>query len=122
MLYQVCKFTMSLFQIFGQYDVRSWILFLLLPVLILSFIKRLSIISDLSAVANVLCFVGLVGTYQFLFFNIGNPGDYPAFGPLKELPLFFGTALFAFEGIGIVSYQPLSFISAVNILIRFIII
>lgn len=78
-------------------------MFLLLPVLILSFIKRLTIISYLSAVANVLCFVGLVGTYQFLFFNIGNPGDYPAFGPLKELPLFFGTALFAFEGIGIVS-------------------
>jgi len=92
----------NLRQVFGMFDVRAWILMLLLPVIILSFIKRLTIISYISACANILCFIGLIGTYQYLFTNLGNPGDYPPYGPLKEFPLFFGTALFAFEGIGVV--------------------
>ena len=86
-----------------MFDVRVWILIILLPVLSLAFIKKLSIIAYLSAIANLLCFFGLFGTYQYLIFNLHNPGNYPAYAPIKEFPLFFGVALFAFEGIGVVS-------------------
>lgn len=92
----------NLHQLFGLIDVRYWTLICLLPVLVTSMIKELQTISYLSAIANVLCLIGLIGTYQFLFFHLKNPNDFPALGPPKEYPLFFGIAIFAYEGIGIV--------------------
>ncbi|XP_002154489.2 proton-coupled amino acid transporter 1 isoform X1 [Hydra vulgaris] len=92
----------NLAQVFGMYEVRIWILIVLAPVLLLSFIRKLNFIAYLSTFANVLCFFGLVGTFQYLLFNLQNPAIYPASKPIREFPLFFGTALFAFEGIGVV--------------------
>jgi len=91
------------FQLFGLFDVRIWIVLLLLPVLSLAFIQKLKFIAYISTAANLLCCFGLTGTYQYLFFNLQDPGKFPASAPLREFPLFFGTALFAFEGIGVVS-------------------
>ena len=90
-------------KLFGLFDVRIWILILLLPVLSMAYIQKLKFIAYISAAANVLSFVGILGTYQYLFFHLENPANFPATAPLREFPLFFGTALFAFEGIGIVS-------------------
>jgi len=92
----------NLKQLFGLFDVRIWILVLLLPVLSLAYIQKLKFIAYISTAANLLSFFGLMGTYQYLFFHLENPASFPASAPLKEFPLFFGTALFAFEGIGIV--------------------
>lgn len=91
-----------MFQLFGLFDVRIWILILLLPVLSLAYIQKLKFIAYISTAANLLSFFGLFGTYQYLFFNLQNPGKFQASAPMKEFPLFFGTALFAFEGIGVV--------------------
>ena len=66
-------------------------------------IRELQTIAYLSAIANVLCLIGLIGTYQYLFFHLKNPNDFPPFAPAREFPLFFGIAVFAYEGIGIVS-------------------
>jgi len=92
----------NLKQLFGMFDVRIWVLIIAIPIAVMVFIRKLSVISYLSAVANVLCFLGLLGTYQYLFFHLTNPGEFPAYAPAREFPLFFGTALFAFEGIGMV--------------------
>lgn len=92
----------NLRSLFGMFDVRIWILIIALPIAIMVFIRKLSVIAYLSAIANVLSALGLLGTYQYLFFHLNNPGEFPAYAPAREFPLFFGTALFAFEGIGMV--------------------
>ena len=66
-------------------------------------VRELKTLSYFSAAANILCFAGLFGTYQYLFFHLSDPNELPAIGPPKEFPLFFGIAIFAYEGIGIVS-------------------
>lgn len=92
----------NLKSLFGLFDVRLWILMIALPITLLVFIRKLSTIAYMSAVANVLSFFGLVGTYQYLFFHLNNPSNFAPNGRVREFPLFFGTALFAFEGIGMV--------------------
>jgi len=92
----------NLRSLFGTFDVRIWILLIAIPITALVFIRKLSVIAYMSAFANVLSAIGLVGTYQYLFFHLNNPGQYPPTAPIREFPLFFGTALFAFEGIGMV--------------------
>jgi len=67
-------------------------------------IKSLKALAPFSAFANLLNCVGLLIIIYKLF--EGFPYDYPArpaSGPLASLPLFFGQAIFAFEGIGLVS-------------------
>eukprot|EP00794_Sanderia_malayensis_P020155 gene20155-22129_t len=92
----------NLHQLFGLIDVRYWTLLCFLPVLMFAMIRELQTISYLSAAANVLSMIGLLGTYQYLFFHLKNPNDFPSHGTAKDFPLFFGIAIFAYEGIGIV--------------------
>jgi len=92
----------NLHQLFGLIDIRYWTLVCFAPVLLIAMIRELQTISYLSTIANVLCLIGLIGTYQYLFFHLKNPNDFPPLGRPKEFPLFFGIAVFAYEGIGIV--------------------
>ncbi len=71
-------------------------------VVLLSFIKSLERLAYLSLLANVLCFAGLIVTFQYLGRCLQDPATFPKFAGASKLPLFFGTAIFAFEGIGVV--------------------
>eukprot|EP00794_Sanderia_malayensis_P006943 gene6943-7723_t len=71
-------------------------------VILLSFIKSLERLAYLSLLANVLCFAGLIVTFQYLGRCLRDPSEFPMFAGVSGLPLFFGTAIFAFEGIGVV--------------------
>ena len=84
-------------------DVRIVISVLAFPVILLSFIKSLEKLAYLSMIANVLCFIGLVITLQYLARCLQNPKSFHLFAGVSKLPLFFGTAIFSFEGIGVVS-------------------
>ncbi|XP_003464564.1 proton-coupled amino acid transporter 1 isoform X2 [Cavia porcellus] len=83
-------------------DSRLYMVTFLPFLVLLVFIRNLRVLSIFSLLANLSMLVSLVMIYQFIVQGIPNPSNLPLVAPWKTYPLFFGTAIFAFEGIGVV--------------------
>lgn len=95
-------------QVFDQGENRSISIFIavvFLPMLVLCSIRDLKSLAIISTLANVLFVVGFAITFFYIFstFNEKDPKPLPNFSSWSSLPLFFGTAMFAFEAISLVS-------------------
>lgn len=76
---------------------------LILPLMILfNFIRSLKKLSPASSIANVLQSIGMVVVMYFLVTGPSSSDLNVYTAPLKKLPLYFGTAMYAFEGIGVI--------------------
>uniref|UniRef100_A0A8D0GI15 Solute carrier family 36 member 1 n=1 Tax=Sphenodon punctatus TaxID=8508 RepID=A0A8D0GI15_SPHPU len=84
-------------------DSRLYILSLLPFLVLLVFIQNLKFLSIFSMLANLAMLGSLIMIYQYIVRGIPESGNLPFVAPWKTYPLFFGTAIFAFEGIGVVS-------------------
>ena len=74
----------------------------LLPMLFLVSIRNLKYLSPVSMLANLLQFVGLGIIFYYLLQDIPLVTERKVFATWGQLPLYFGTAIFAFAGIGFV--------------------
>ncbi|CAK7304330.1 proton-coupled amino acid transporter 1 [Vulpes vulpes] len=83
-------------------DSRLYMLSFLPFLVLLVFVRNLRALSIFSLLANITMLVSLVMLYQFIVQNIPDPSHLPLVASWKTYPLFFGTAIFAFEGIGMV--------------------
>ncbi|CAG4962234.1 unnamed protein product [Parnassius apollo] len=83
-------------------DIRIYMA-LLLPLLIaMNLIRNLKYLAPFSMIANLLVGTGMGITFYYLFQDIPSISERKAFAGFDHLPTFFGTAIFALEGIGVV--------------------
>lgn len=73
-----------------------------------SLIRNLVHLAPFAMFANVLNAVGLIIIFQYIVRGLPNQNTRPADKSYEKLPLYFGTALFTYEGIGLVGYFPIS--------------
>uniref|UniRef100_A0A3B5AB32 Proton-coupled amino acid transporter 1-like n=1 Tax=Stegastes partitus TaxID=144197 RepID=A0A3B5AB32_9TELE len=85
-----------------SFDSRLYMLCFLPAVILLVFTPNLKYLAPLSLVANLVMTASLILIYFYSLTHIRYPIDLPKVGRAKDYPLFFGTAIFAFEGIGVV--------------------
>ncbi|XP_058827303.1 proton-coupled amino acid transporter-like protein CG1139 [Topomyia yanbarensis] len=85
-----------------DWDVRIYILFTMIPVLVIGQIRQLKFLVPFSALANVFIVITFGITLYYIFKDPLVFNDKPGFASLATLPLFFSTVIFAMEGIGVV--------------------
>ncbi|XP_056630452.1 proton-coupled amino acid transporter-like protein pathetic isoform X2 [Diorhabda carinulata] len=85
-----------------HYDVRFYMLALLPLLILMIMIRNLKYLSPLSMIANIFVAVGIGITFYYIFDDLPSLNSRPHFGSITTLPSFFGTAIFALEGIGVI--------------------
>lgn len=83
-------------------DVRVVMLVLMVPLILLNLIRNLKYLAPFSMVANFLMAAGIGVTMYYILQDLPSPDERPAIVAAKHWPMFFGTAIFALEGIGVV--------------------
>lgn len=87
---------------FTPLNYHIYMLMVLIPMLALCSIRNLRHLGPVSMLANVLQFGGLGCTFFYLLQDLPFSWDRKQYATWEQLPLFFGTAVYAFEGIGVV--------------------
>ncbi|XP_061104981.1 proton-coupled amino acid transporter 1-like isoform X2 [Conger conger] len=85
-----------------SFDSRLYMLCFLPFIILLVFIRNLEHLTPWSLAANFAMGGSVVLVFWYSLHNIQNPISLPYVGKAADYPLFFGIAIFAFEGIGVV--------------------
>lgn len=88
---------------FVDIDVVWYLLITLVPMILLIWVKELKFLTRASLFASILTCSGLVITFFYMLQGLPNVSSVNMFSSWSQLPLYFGTAIYAFEGIGMVS-------------------
>ncbi|KAL7644449.1 UNVERIFIED_CONTAM: hypothetical protein RMT77_005281 [Armadillidium vulgare] len=83
-------------------NIYCYMAILLLPLLALAMIRSLKVLAPFSLLSNFLLILGLSFCFYFLLQDLPSSADRKEFSSWAQLPLFLGTSIYAFEGIGVV--------------------
>ncbi|XP_021190190.1 proton-coupled amino acid transporter-like protein pathetic [Helicoverpa armigera] len=92
--------TMHFFHI--NLSVHAYLALLFPPILALAMVKNLKYLTPVSLVASIMTAWGLVITFYYILQDLPATNTVDAFSSWHQLPLYFGTAIYAFEGIGVI--------------------
>lgn len=85
-----------------EYDVRYYMAILLPLLILINLIRNLKYLAPFSMLSNLLIAVGMGITFYYIFREPHEFKGDAQFVEITKLPMFFGTAIFALEGIGVV--------------------
>ncbi|XP_047543441.1 proton-coupled amino acid transporter-like protein CG1139 [Vanessa atalanta] len=85
-----------------DWDERIYMVAMLPLLIMMNLIRNLKYLAPFSMIANLLVGTGMGITFYYLFQDIPPLKTRQAFAGIERLPTFFGTAIFALEGIGVV--------------------
>ncbi|KAI8430633.1 hypothetical protein MSG28_000836 [Choristoneura fumiferana] len=83
-------------------DLRIYMAVLLPLLILMNLIRNLKYLAPFSMIANLLVGTGMGITFYYLFQDVPAISERDSFAGFERLPTFFGTAIFALEGIGVV--------------------
>ncbi|XP_037031296.1 proton-coupled amino acid transporter-like protein CG1139 isoform X2 [Bradysia coprophila] len=83
-------------------SIRFYLLVMLVPMITLNLLKNLKYLTPVSLFASVLTVTGLAVTFHYMLQDLPKTSTVHGFSSWATLPLYFGTAIYAFEGIGVV--------------------
>nr|XP_022326805.1 proton-coupled amino acid transporter 2-like [Crassostrea virginica] len=86
----------------GDPDIKIYIVAVALLLIPYCLIRNLVHLAPFAMFANVLNTIGLIIIFQYIFQGLPDQSVRPADKTYEKLPLYFGTALFTYEGIGLV--------------------
>lgn len=76
--------------------------FLLIPMILLSWVPNLKYLAPVSMVANIFMGTGLGITFYYLVWDLPSISAVPLFASIEDFPRFFSITIFAMEAIGVV--------------------
>ncbi|XP_059079613.1 proton-coupled amino acid transporter 2-like isoform X2 [Tigriopus californicus] len=85
-----------------EMDYHFYMALVLIPMLALCSVRNLKYLAPVSMFANIVQFVGLGIIMFYLVQDLPKTWERKQFSSWGQLPLYFGTAIYAFEGIGVV--------------------
>ncbi|KAL7740925.1 hypothetical protein ACLKA6_014085 [Drosophila palustris] len=83
-------------------DVRIYLLLMLLPMILLNLVRNLKYLTPVSLIAAFLTVAGLAISFSYMLHDLPDVHTVKPVATWATLPLYFGTAIYAFEGIGVV--------------------
>ncbi|XP_028176120.1 proton-coupled amino acid transporter 4 [Ostrinia furnacalis] len=92
--------TMHFFHI--NLSVHTYLALLFPAILAVAMVKNLKYLTPVSLIASIMTAWGLVVTFYYILQDLPRTNTVKAFASWHQLPLYFGTAIYAFEGIGVV--------------------
>lgn len=84
-------------------DVHQHMAVILIPIMLSTWIRNLKYLVPISSLANFLVIAGYVATMYIMCHDLPPIHERRYIADWHELPLFFGTVIYSFEGITLVS-------------------
>ncbi|KAH8378792.1 hypothetical protein KR009_001361, partial [Drosophila setifemur] len=86
---------------FWNFDVRLYMAFLTVPLMLTFLIRNLKYLVPYAFVANILILISYIIILTYLVKDLPDFDEIHPTQPLRKWPLFFGTVLFAIESVGV---------------------
>ncbi|EFN83214.1 Proton-coupled amino acid transporter 1 [Harpegnathos saltator] len=83
-------------------DLKVYMAIILLPLILVNYIRNLKFLAPFSTLANILMFTGFAIILYYIFREPLTFEGRASVGAIENFPLFFGTVLFALESIGVI--------------------